>query len=86
MVPGDNLVTLAKRYGLSSNDIATANNLQNKNKLKPGQTLIIPAKKAKDTKVAKNKATKKSAAAVKPKKTDGKSAANPKAKSAKSKT
>jgi LysM repeat protein len=78
VVPGDNLVTLAKRYGLSSNDIAAANNLQNKNKLKPGQKLIIPAKakskgkstataksKGKDTKVAKNAATKKSSAKLK---------------------
>jgi LysM repeat protein len=55
---GDNLVTLAKRYGLSSDDIAKANNLVNKNKLKPGQTLVIPVK-AKDTKVAKSKVTKK---------------------------
>ncbi|MDR2386397.1 MAG: C40 family peptidase [Deltaproteobacteria bacterium] len=60
VVSGDNLVTLAKRYGLSSNEIALANNIKNKNKLKPGQLLIIPPK-AKATVVAKkskNKVTK----------------------------
>jgi LysM repeat protein len=52
---GDNLVTLAKRYGLSSNDIAAANNLRNKNKLKPGQTLVIPAKSKATPKSANQK-------------------------------
>jgi LysM repeat protein len=66
VAPGDNLVTLAKRFGLSSNDIALANNLKDKNKLKPGQTLIIP-EKSKNTAVAKNKATKKKAPATKAK-------------------
>jgi LysM repeat protein len=78
VVPGDNLVTLAKRYGLSSNDIAAANKIKDKNKLQPGQVLIIPAK-AKTAAVAKNKVTKKTAGKAKVTKTT--SAATPKTKS-----
>jgi hypothetical protein len=56
VVSGDNIVTLAKRYGINSTDIVQANNLTNKHKLKLGQKLIIPAK-AKDIKVAKKATT-----------------------------
>jgi LysM repeat protein len=58
VVSGDNLVTLAKRYGLSSNDIAAANNLKNKNSIKPGQVLVIPSKNSNakvSTQTASNK-------------------------------
>ena len=54
VVSGDNLVTLARRYGVTVNDIVAANQLTDRHKLKIGQKLKIPGKKNSQT--AKNKA------------------------------
>jgi LysM repeat protein len=51
---GDNLVTLARRYGVTVNDIVAANDLADRHKLKIGQTLKIPSKKG-SSQTAKNK-------------------------------
>ncbi|MDR2456736.1 MAG: C40 family peptidase [Deltaproteobacteria bacterium] len=51
---GDNLVTLARRYGVTVNDIVAANQLPDRHKLKIGQKLKIPGKGSSQT--AKNKA------------------------------
>lgn len=40
--PGDNLTKIAKKYGVSVNDIKTANNMSGDN-LRPGQKLKIPS-------------------------------------------
>ncbi|MDR2456674.1 MAG: C40 family peptidase [Deltaproteobacteria bacterium] len=50
---GDNLVTLARRYGVTVNDIVAANQLPDRHKLKIGQKLKIPGKGSSQT--AKNK-------------------------------
>jgi LysM repeat protein len=52
---GDNLVTLARRYGVTVNDIVAANSLADRHKLKIGQRLTIPQKKP-SAQTAKNKA------------------------------
>lgn len=39
---GETLVTVARRFGVSRNDVAEANNLAAKSRLRPGQELIIP--------------------------------------------
>lgn len=39
---GDTLTSIARRYGISANDIAQCNNLQNKDAIKIGQKLKIP--------------------------------------------
>ncbi|MDR3205050.1 MAG: C40 family peptidase [Deltaproteobacteria bacterium] len=60
---GDNLVTIAKRFGVTSTEIAQVNNLANKNSLKAGQKLTIPSKSAdKSDKTVKSKSDQKSAA------------------------
>lgn len=41
--PGDNLTTIARRFGLSVEALATANGLTDPNRLRPGDVLIIPA-------------------------------------------
>jgi LysM repeat protein len=40
--PGEGLIGIAELYGVSSSDIATANNITNRNVLRVGQELIIP--------------------------------------------
>jgi LysM repeat protein len=59
VVSGDNLVGLAKKYGVSTNDLVAANNLKNKHQLKLGQVLVVPqkGKAAKTTQVASNQKT-----------------------------
>jgi murein DD-endopeptidase MepM/ murein hydrolase activator NlpD len=42
--PGQTLSSIARLYGLSAKDIATANNLSSTNQLKSGQTLRIPGR------------------------------------------
>jgi murein DD-endopeptidase MepM/ murein hydrolase activator NlpD len=42
--PGQTLSSIARLYGLSAKDIATANNLSSNNQLKSGQTLRIPGR------------------------------------------
>ncbi|MDR1295827.1 MAG: C40 family peptidase [Deltaproteobacteria bacterium] len=64
---GDNLVTLARRYGTTSAEIARANNLKNKNQIKPGQTLVIPTKAQGATQTAANKKKPSSSSSAKPK-------------------
>jgi membrane-bound lytic murein transglycosylase D len=39
---GETLLTVARRFGVSRNDVAEANNLTAKSRLRPGQELIIP--------------------------------------------
>jgi peptidoglycan lytic transglycosylase D len=39
---GETLLTVARRFGVSRTDVAEANNLSVKSKLRPGQELIIP--------------------------------------------
>jgi membrane-bound lytic murein transglycosylase D len=39
---GETLVTVARRFGVSRADVADANNLTTKSRLRPGQELIIP--------------------------------------------
>lgn len=41
--PGDNLFRIALRFGLSRNELATANNITNQNLIFSGQTLVIPS-------------------------------------------
>lgn len=41
--PGDNLTTIARRFGITVEALAEANNITNLNRLMPGDTLIIPA-------------------------------------------
>ncbi len=41
---GDNLSSIAARYGVSYQEIAKANNVQDPNKIFPGQTFNIPDK------------------------------------------
>ncbi|MDR1545370.1 MAG: LysM peptidoglycan-binding domain-containing protein [Deltaproteobacteria bacterium] len=79
VVAGDNLVTLAKRYGLTSADIVAANGLTDRNKLQLGQKLVIPAKA---TVVASASQTK---AADKGKSSKGKSSSTKKRSAAKKK-
>ena len=52
---GDNLVTLARRYGVTVNDIVAANSLADRHKLKIGQRLTIPQKKKAASQTAKNR-------------------------------
>lgn len=40
--PGDTLWSIAQRFGISQEDLITANNITNPNLLKPGDELIIP--------------------------------------------
>jgi LysM repeat protein len=56
---GDTLVHLAKRYGVTATDIASYNGLADRNRIKPGQSIKIPPKKAdkKDKKGAAAKAS-----------------------------
>lgn len=44
VVSGDNISTIAKKFGVKSSDIIRVNNLQNPDKLKVGQQLKIPSK------------------------------------------
>jgi LysM repeat protein len=44
---GDNPVTIAKKFRVSYDDLLAANHIDDPRKLKAGQKLIIPAKKAK---------------------------------------
>ena len=44
VVSGDNISTIAKKFGVKSSDIVRVNNLQNPDKLKVGQQLKIPSK------------------------------------------
>ena len=39
---GETLATVARRFGVSRADVAEANNLSAKSRLRPGQELIIP--------------------------------------------
>jgi membrane-bound lytic murein transglycosylase D len=39
---GETLQTVARRFGVSRGDVAEANNLTTKSRLRPGQELIIP--------------------------------------------
>ncbi len=39
---GDNLAEIARRFGVSTNDLATANRLRNRNHIRVGQVLRIP--------------------------------------------
>jgi membrane-bound lytic murein transglycosylase D len=39
---GETLLTVARRFGVSRSDVAEANNLSVKSRLRPGQSLIIP--------------------------------------------
>ncbi len=57
MVAGDTFLALAQKYGVASQDLARANNLNERQiaLLKPGQTLIIPPKS--QSTVAKAKAS-----------------------------
>ncbi|MDT8305634.1 MAG: LysM domain-containing protein [Anaerolineae bacterium] len=41
--PGDNLTTIARRFGISVDALAAANAITNPNRLMPGDVLIIPA-------------------------------------------
>ncbi len=43
---GDNLASIASRFGVSSSQIARANSLSNRNLIHPGQVLTIPTAKA----------------------------------------
>ncbi|MDR2340576.1 MAG: C40 family peptidase [Deltaproteobacteria bacterium] len=79
---GDTMYDLAKRYGVSTSDLVAHNNLSNGNKLKLGQSIKIPAKKADASKPKKPSGK---SAGAKPKKSSGKSAgAKPKKSSGKS--
>lgn len=40
--PGDNLAAIARRYGVGTRELASANRLRNPDRLMPGQTLEIP--------------------------------------------
>ena len=40
---GENLVLISKKYGITTNDIARANQLKNPNMLQEGQLLLVPA-------------------------------------------
>lgn len=40
--PGDNLTVIASRFGLSANDLISANQIENANNLKIGDQLVIP--------------------------------------------
>jgi LysM repeat protein len=82
VVSGDTIVDLAKRYGVSSSDLVASNRLKDKNKLKLGQTLVIPDKKTGPVASAnpQNGAQKpKAKTASKPKGKSGPSQAKPKA-------
>lgn len=46
---GDNLTTLAKKYGTTVNDLAKANNIANVNRINTGATLTIPGTTSKPT-------------------------------------
>lgn len=46
--PGEGLIEIAARYGVDLNDIASANNLVNRNVLRVGQELVIPGLTARD--------------------------------------
>ena len=46
--PGEGLFEIADLYGINANDIALANNLDNRNLLRVGQELIIPGVSRKD--------------------------------------
>src|SRR5260370_27884387 len=39
---GETLLTVARRFGVARSDVAEANNLKIKSRLRPGQELIIP--------------------------------------------
>jgi LysM repeat protein len=49
--PGENLSEIANRYGLSANDLAAANNLENPRLILVGQQLTIPGTQSPDTPV-----------------------------------
>ena len=42
--PGDTLSGIATEYGVSTNDIRVANKIENVNKIRTGQTLLVPPK------------------------------------------
>ena len=44
VVRGETLTHISRRYGITLYRLASANNLRNKNRLRPGQPLIIPTK------------------------------------------
>jgi LysM repeat protein len=44
--PGESLDSIRKRYGISVGALATANNIADPSKIRPGQELIIPGKKS----------------------------------------
>lgn len=46
VVAGDTLTKIAKKYGVSIDDIASVNGIKNKNLIKVGQKLVIPSKGA----------------------------------------
>jgi hypothetical protein len=41
--PGDNLTTIARRYGVTIDALMAANNINNPNRIIPGEVLLIPA-------------------------------------------
>ena len=49
MKKGDNLSTVAQKYGVSVSDIIKANNIKNPNKVNVGTKLVIPPKTKKYT-------------------------------------
>jgi LysM repeat protein len=57
---GDTMTDLAKRYGVSTNDLVAYNKMSNGNKLKPGQTIKIPAASSKSKSAGKSKSSRKS--------------------------
>lgn len=40
--PGDTILTIASRFGVSANDIVSLNNIQNQDLISPGDSLLIP--------------------------------------------
>jgi LysM repeat protein len=43
---GESLDSIRKRYGISVGALATANNIADPSKIRPGQELVIPGKRA----------------------------------------
>ncbi|MDR2140993.1 MAG: C40 family peptidase [Deltaproteobacteria bacterium] len=64
---GDTLVALAKKHGVTTQELVAANNLRDKHRLRLGQVLIVP-QKAKVTPVAKSANNKNLTAKASPKK------------------
>lgn len=54
--PGETLGAIAHKYGVRMSDIATANNIADPNRMKPGTELIIPGWKTPAAKAAKTAA------------------------------